>query len=111
MPAVTIPPQLVVLAELLDAHTGRYQELNGGRTVQEYLALPRTREDEELLTEPLMQRYSPFPGPFSRGVVACTGSEFCRFAIVETKARAVEWATEMDERFAAGPGEAPPGQG
>jgi len=37
--------------------------------------------------EPLLEKYSPFPGPFERGVVACTGSEFCRFAIVETKER------------------------
>lgn len=53
---------------------------------------------EKLLAEPLLERFSPNPGAFSRGVVACTGSEFCRFAIVETKIRAVEWAKEMDER-------------
>jgi ferredoxin-nitrite reductase len=53
---------------------------------------------EELLSEPLLKRYSPNPGAFERGVVACTGSEFCRFAIVETKIRALEWAREMDER-------------
>ena len=52
----------------------------------------------ELLAEPLLERYSPNPGAFERGVVACTGSEFCRFGIVETKIRAVEWAREMDER-------------
>ena len=40
--------------------------------------------------------YSPFPGPFERGVVACTGSEFCRFAVVETKERAVKWARRLD---------------
>ncbi|MGO8874500.1 MAG: nitrite/sulfite reductase [Acidimicrobiales bacterium] len=55
---------------------------------------------EELLRETLLRRYSPFPAPFERGVVACTGSEFCRFAVVETKARAVEWARELDRRFA-----------
>ncbi|HEX2728988.1 MAG TPA: ferredoxin--nitrite reductase, partial [Rubrobacteraceae bacterium] len=53
---------------------------------------------EKLLAEPLLERFSPNPGAFSRGVVACTGSEFGRFAIVETKIRAVEWAKEMDER-------------
>ncbi len=56
---------------------------------------------EALLGEELIHRYSPFPGPFSRGVVACTGSEFCRFAIVETKARALDWAEELDRRYAA----------
>jgi ferredoxin-nitrite reductase len=53
---------------------------------------------DDLLAEPLLERYSPNPGAFERGVVACTGSEFCRFGIVETKVRAVEWAREMDER-------------
>jgi ferredoxin-nitrite reductase len=53
---------------------------------------------DELLDEPLLQRFSPRPGAFERGIVACTGNEFCRFAIVETKIRAVEWAKEMDER-------------
>jgi ferredoxin-nitrite reductase len=57
---------------------------------------------DALLSETLLERYSPFPAPFERGVVACTGSEFCRFAIVETKAQAVTWAREMDRRFAAG---------
>src|SRR5215218_3798137 len=58
--------------------------------------VPEDRLDE-LLAEPLLARYSPNPGAFERGVVACTGSEFCRFGIVETKVRAVEWAREMDE--------------
>ncbi len=59
--------------------------------------VPEQRLDD-FLAEPLLERYSPEPGPFERGVVACTGSEFCRFAIVETKIRAVEWAREMDRR-------------
>ncbi|MDP9454373.1 MAG: ferredoxin--nitrite reductase [Actinomycetota bacterium] len=53
---------------------------------------------DEFLAEPLLERFSPNPGAFERGIVACTGNEFCRFAIVETKLRAVEWAKEMDER-------------
>ena len=59
----------------------------------------------DLLTEPLLERYSPTPKAFERGVVACTGSEFCRFGIVETKIRAVEWAKEMDERVGDGIGQ------
>lgn len=54
---------------------------------------------DDLLAEPLLQRHSPDPAPFERGAVACTGSEFCRFAIVETKARAVEWARALDARY------------
>jgi ferredoxin-nitrite reductase len=59
--------------------------------------VPEDRLDD-LLAEPLLAQYSPKPGAFERGVVACTGSEFCRFGIVETKVRALEWAREMDER-------------
>jgi ferredoxin-nitrite reductase len=58
---------------------------------------------DDLLGEELLQKYSPFPGPFIRGVVACTGSEFCRFAVVETKERAVRWARWMDENLAEQP--------
>ena len=44
------------------------------------------------------------PGPFDRGVVACTGSEFCRFAVVETKERAVKWARELDAQLVGAEG-------
>jgi ferredoxin-nitrite reductase len=60
--------------------------------------VPEDRLDD-LLAEPLFQTYSPFPGPFERGVVACTGSEFCRFAVVETKERAVKWARALDAKL------------
>ena len=61
--------------------------------------VPEDRIDA-LLAEDLLQKYSPYPGPFTRGVVACTGSEFCRYAIVETKERAVKWARFLDEQLA-----------
>ena len=52
---------------------------------------------EELLAEPFAADYQPDPGPFSRGAVACTGSEFCKYAIIETKQRTKEWARALDE--------------
>jgi ferredoxin-nitrite reductase len=52
-----------------------------------------------LLDEALMVKFSPHPGPFSRGVVACTGNEFCRYAITETKQRAVQLAKRLDARL------------
>jgi ferredoxin-nitrite reductase len=63
--------------------------------------VPEDRLDD-LLAEQLLQTYSPFPGPFERGVVACTGSEFCRFAVVETKERAVKWARALDAQLPDG---------
>ncbi len=56
---------------------------------------------EEFLGEPVLKTISPFPKPFERGAVACTGNEFCRFAIVETKAHAAKWAKAMDEKFSS----------
>jgi ferredoxin-nitrite reductase len=83
-------------------------------TTDQNLVLTGVAEERlaDLLAEDVLVRHSPFPGPFSRGAVACTGTEFCRFAIVETKLRAAEWATEMDRRFApsfAVPGFVPEG--
>ncbi len=59
-----------------------------------------TARVDALLNEELIQRFSPNAGPFTRGVVACTGNEFCRYAITETKERAVKLARRLDERLA-----------
>ncbi len=39
------------------------------------------------------------PSTFRRGTMACTGLEFCKLAIVETKARANEMVAELDKRL------------
>ncbi|CAN5140079.1 hypothetical protein BH20ACT16_BH20ACT16_10730 [soil metagenome] len=54
MQPALIPEQLTRLSALLDEQAGRYRKLNGGRHLGEYLARARTREDEELLTEPVL---------------------------------------------------------
>ncbi|MFD2420038.1 nitrite/sulfite reductase [Amycolatopsis pigmentata] len=38
--------------------------------------------------------------PWRRGVMACTGIEFCKLAIVETKARARDLVSELERRLA-----------
>jgi sulfite reductase (ferredoxin) len=40
------------------------------------------------------------PSPWRRGVMACTGIEFCKLAIVETKARAADLVGVLEERLA-----------
>ncbi|GAA0255716.1 nitrite/sulfite reductase [Haladaptatus pallidirubidus] len=52
-----------------------------------------------LTGEPFAKDYQPNPGPFSRGAVGCTGSEFCNYGIIETKKRVRRWAKELDERI------------
>jgi sulfite reductase (ferredoxin) len=39
------------------------------------------------------------PSVFRRGTLACTGLEFCKLAIVETKARSVDLYTELEKRL------------
>jgi sulfite reductase (ferredoxin) len=41
------------------------------------------------------------PSPWRRSVMACTGIEFCKLAIVETKARAADLVATLEERLAA----------
>ncbi|MEF8900364.1 MAG: ferredoxin--nitrite reductase [Halovenus sp.] len=53
----------------------------------------------DLLDEPFARKYRPDPGPFSRGAVGCTGSEFCNYGIIETKNRVRRWAKALDKRI------------
>ncbi|MCX4659464.1 nitrite/sulfite reductase [Streptomyces sp. SID4919] len=39
------------------------------------------------------------PSPFRRGTMACTGIEYCKLAIVETKARAASLIDELERRL------------
>jgi sulfite reductase (ferredoxin) len=39
------------------------------------------------------------PSPWRRNIMACTGIEFCKLAIVETKARAASLVTELEARL------------
>ncbi len=103
----SVPVGRMVGLELVEA--ARLAETYGDGTVRigtdQNITFTGVREDrlDELLAEGLLQKYSPFPGPFTRGVVACTGSEFCRYAIVETKERAVKWARFLDDQLAGEP--------
>ena len=38
-----------------------------------------------LLQEPLLSRLSPDPAPMMRGLVSCTGNDYCNLALIETK--------------------------
>jgi sulfite reductase (ferredoxin) len=80
------------------------ERLGGSRistTAQQGLVLldiPNEHVDEvvsELEAEDLRVR----PSVFRRGTLACTGLEFCKLAIVETKARAVDLYTELEKRL------------
>ncbi|MBE9129294.1 MULTISPECIES: ferredoxin--nitrite reductase [unclassified Coleofasciculus] len=50
--------------------------------------IPDSRLDA-FLAEPLLERFSINPDPLTRALVSCTGSQFCNFALIETKNRAL----------------------
>ena len=49
-----------------------------------------------LLAEPLLERFTPFPGRLMAGLVACTGAQFCGFSQIETKQTAWRVAEHLE---------------
>jgi len=50
-----------------------------------------------LLREPLLKELSPAPSSFFRGLVACTGTDYCNLAQIETKRYAVWMARKLEQ--------------
>lgn len=67
-------------------------------TVEQNVIIPNIPDAniEALLSEPLLkERFSPEPPILMKGLVACTGNQFCGQAIIETKARAMQVTEEV----------------
>ncbi|PIN07289.1 Sulfite reductase (ferredoxin) [Handroanthus impetiginosus] len=68
-------------------------------TVEQNIIIPNIENSkvEALLQEPLLkERFSPEPPLLMKGLVACTGNQFCGQAIIETKARALKVTEEVN---------------
>jgi sulfite reductase (ferredoxin) len=89
--------QLSRVAELAEAYgSGRVRTTAQQQLV--VLDVPESRVDElvaVLGAEDLPVR----PSAFRAGTIACTGIEFCKLAIVETKARAQQLYAELERRL------------
>ncbi|GBF78849.1 ferredoxin--nitrite reductase [Aphanothece sacrum] len=68
-------------------------------TVEQNVIIPHisTENLELFLAEPLLQKFSINPKPLQRALVSCTGAQFCGFALIETKNRAVKLGKALDE--------------
>jgi ferredoxin-nitrite reductase len=53
-----------------------------------------------LSDEPLFQELPFDPSPIMRGLVACTGTDYCGLALIETKGDAIRVARELERRAA-----------
>ncbi|MEW6493527.1 MAG: ferredoxin--nitrite reductase [Cyanobacteriota bacterium] len=60
-------------------------------TVEQNVIIPNVPDSrlDTFLSEPLLERFSINPQPLTRALVSCTGSQFCNFALIETKNRAL----------------------
>ncbi|MEU4348417.1 nitrite/sulfite reductase [Streptomyces sp. NPDC023838] len=88
---------LTKIAEVAEAHgSGRVRT-----TVEQKMIV---LDVEEAQVEPLVEALEALdltakPSPFRRGTMACTGIEYCKLAIVETKARGAALIDELERRI------------
>jgi len=91
------PAQLRRAAQLAD----EYGDGSLRATVQQNLLLANIKEEHaNTVAAELTLAGLPVKVPaFARGTIACTGSEFCKLALTETKGFARWLSTELDERL------------
>jgi ferredoxin-nitrite reductase len=87
-------PEMRELARLAEVYGSGELRL----TVEQNVLIPNVPDSRvgPLLQEPLLKKFSPNPGPLQRGLVSCTGNQFCNFALIETKNRAVALMEELE---------------
>jgi sulfite reductase (ferredoxin) len=90
--------QLVKLADTLEAR-GSYRLRTTPHQKLVVLDVPKD-EVEPLVSELDALGLSARPSVFRRGTIACTGIEYCKLAIVETKVTAATAVAELERRLA-----------
>ena len=67
-------------------------------TLEQNVIIPNVADEnlETFLAEPLLSKFTLNPKTLERSMVSCTGAQFCNFALVETKNRALTLARELD---------------
>ncbi|HYY18930.1 MAG TPA: nitrite/sulfite reductase, partial [Streptosporangiaceae bacterium] len=88
---------LDAIADLADRYgSGRVRTTTEQKMV--ILDVPAAQVDE-LVTDLETADLQVNPSPFRRHTMACTGIEFCKLAIVETKVRAMDLISELEKRL------------
>ncbi|WP_288024041.1 nitrite/sulfite reductase [Arthrobacter sp.] len=90
--------QMLALADLLEAHGSHRLRTT---PLQKIIALDIPKEDVEMVVAGLDELgLSARPSVFRRNTMACTGIEFCKLAIVNTKDTAIDVIGELEVRLA-----------
>ncbi len=86
---------LLAIADLMDRAGSRRLRL----TAQQKLVILDVAQPDELATGLESLGLQVRPTEFRRGAMACTGIEFCKLAIVETKARTADLVDRLEGHF------------
>ena len=67
-------------------------------TLEQNVIIPNIPEQHlpTFLREPLLEKFPIQPSALERSLVSCTGAQFCNFALIETKNRALGLIRELD---------------
>jgi ferredoxin-nitrite reductase len=94
------PEEMDELARLADVYgTGEIRLTTGQNAVIPNVSAERVAQ---LFQEDLLEKFSPKPSPFVRGLVACIGTDYCNLALIETKGRAMALSAALEEKMGAG---------
>ena len=91
------PDQMTELARLADAYGNGAIRLTTGQNA--IVPDVPVHHMPALLREPLLKELSPAPSPFFRRMVACTGTDFCNLAQLDTKGYAVQISRALEDRL------------
>ncbi len=70
-------------------------------TAQQNVLIPNVAAArlDALLAEPLLRELPADPSPFVRGLVACTGMDYCHYSLIDTKGEALRLAAALEDRY------------
>ena len=88
--------QMLEVARLADSYGNGEIRL----TIEQNLIIPNVPDAllPRLEAERLLQEFRPDPSPVMRGLVSCTGIDYCHFALVDTKALALKTSRYLETR-------------
>ena len=84
--------QMAELARLADSYGSGEIRLTTGQNAI-ILGVP-VDDVPLLLARPLLEKFSPEPHAFTRGLVSCVGNDYCNLALIETKSLARAWPND-----------------
>jgi ferredoxin-nitrite reductase len=90
-------PEMRSVAELAERYGNGEIRLTTGQNV----ILPGVLDAKlgDLTQEPLLRQLPYSPSPVLRGLVSCTGIDYCHLALIETKGWAIEVARRIEDRL------------